>query len=92
MKSELTSALKNVLLALDYPDMPVVIQLSKDLKHGDFSSNLAMQLAGKLKFNSREIAQTIAVKLENDYPQLVKSAKIAGPGFINIKLNNIKNK
>ena len=90
MKSELTSALKNVLLALDYPDMPIVIQLPKDPKHGDFSSNLAMQLAGKLEFNSREIAQTIAVKLENDYPQLVESAKIAGPGFINIHIQKGK--
>ena len=86
MKSELTAALTNVLAALDYPDTPIVIQLPKDPEHGDFSSNLAMQLSGKLKSNPQEIAKSIAEKLENDYPQLVKSAEIAGPGFINIRI------
>ena len=84
MKSELTAALTNVLAALDYPDTPIVIQLPKNPEHGDFSSNLAMQLAGKLKTTPQEIAKSIAEKLENDYPQLVKSAEIAGPGFINL--------
>ena len=86
MKSELTAALTNVLAALDYPDTPIVIQLPKNTEHGDFSSNLAMQLAGKLKTTPQEIAKSIAEKLENDYPQLVKSAEIAGPGFINIRI------
>jgi arginyl-tRNA synthetase len=86
MKSELTAALTNVLAALDYPVTPIVIQLPKNPEHGDFSSNLAMQLSGKLKSNPQEIAKSIAEKLENDYPQLVKSAEIAGPGFINIRI------
>ena len=86
MKSELTAALTNVLAALDYPDTPIVIQLPKNPEHGDFSSNLAMQLSEKLKSNPQEIAKSIAEKLENDYPQLVKSAEIAGPGFINIRI------
>ena len=86
MKSEITAALKNVLVALDYPDTPVVIQLSKKSNHGDFSSSLAMQLARKLGINPHDIAQSIANKLEKDFPQLIESAKIAGPGFINIHI------
>ena len=86
MKSELTAALTNVLETLDYPDTPIVIQLPKNPEHGDFSSNLAMQLSGKLKSNPQEIAKSISEKLENDYPTLVKSAEIAGPGFINIRI------
>jgi len=86
MKSELTAALTNVLAALEYPPTPIVIQLPKNPEHGDFSSNLAMQLSGKLKSHPQEIAKSIAEKLENDYPQLVKSAEIAGPGFINIRI------
>ena len=64
MKSEITAALKNVLVALDYPDTPVVIQLSKKSNHGDFSSSLAMQLARKLGINPHDIAQSIANKLK----------------------------
>ena len=67
MKSELTAALKIILAALDYPDTPVVIQLPKNPAHGDFSTNLAMQLSGKLEPNAQEIAKFIAEKLENDY-------------------------
>ena len=90
MKSELTAALKNVLVELNYPDIPIVIQLPNNPEHGDFSSNMAMQLSGKLKSNPQEIAQTIAEKLENEYPNLVKSAKIAGPGFINIYIQKVQ--
>ena len=78
MKSELTAALKNVLISLEYPDTPVVIQLPKNPDHGDFSSNLAMQLAPKLGDNARDIAQSISEKLAKDFPHLVASAKIAG--------------
>ena len=86
MKSKLTAALKKVLAALDYPETPFYIQLPKNPKHGDFSSNLAMQLAGKLGSNPQEIAHSIVEKLEKDNPTLVKSADIAGPGFINIHI------
>ena len=86
MKTELTAALTTVLAELDYPDTPIVIQLPKNPEHGDFSSNLAMQVSGELKSNPREIAKSSAEKLENDYPHLVKSAEFAGPGFINIRI------
>jgi len=86
MKSELTAALKNVLAALDFPDTSIVIQQPKNSEHGDFSSNLAMQLAPILGDNPHDIAQSIANKLEIDFPQLVAAATIAGPGFINIHI------
>ena len=86
MKSELTAALKNVLAALDYPDTSIVIQLPKNPKHGNFSSNLAMQISGKLEKNARDIAQSISERLVKDFPKLVASAEIAGPGFINIHI------
>ena len=83
MKSKLTDALKNVLAILDYPNISVSIKLPKNSEHGDFSTNVAMQLSGKLESNPLEIAKSIIEKLENEYPKLVKSAEIAGPGFIN---------
>ena len=86
MKSELTAALKNVLAALDFPDTSNVNQQPKNSEHGDFSSNLAMLLAPILGDNPHDIAQSIANKLEIDFPQLVAAATIAGPGFINIHI------
>ena len=91
MKSELIAVLTKVLIALNYPNIPIVIQLPKNPKHGDFSTNLAMQLSGKLKSNPRDIAKSIIEILENDYPLLVKSAEVVNPGFININIQNLRN-
>jgi arginyl-tRNA synthetase len=53
---------------------------------GDYACNVAMQLAGKLKQPPRVIAETIANALK-DTPS-VESISVAGPGFLNIKLND----
>ena len=86
MKSDLITALKGVLTALDYPETNIIIQLPKNTEHGNFSTNLAMKLAGKLEANPLDIAKSIAENLETNYPELVESAEIAGPGFINISI------
>lgn len=48
-------------------------------EHGDYATNVAMQLAGKLGKNPREVAEAVAGKLEFE-------TSVAGPGFINIKV------
>lgn len=57
-----------------------------DEEHGDFSTNVAMQLAGKLvnppAGGPREIAEQITQKLAEQNIE----ASVAGPGFINIRL------
>ena len=90
MKSKLTAALRDVSVALGYPEIPIFIQLPKNPNHGDFSSNLAMQLAGKLDENPLEIAQSIVKKLLQDHSTLIESAEIAGPGFINIHIEKLQ--
>lgn len=57
-----------------------------DEQFGDFACNVAMQLAGALGKNPREIAEAIASEL--GALESVKSAEVAGPGFINIQLND----
>ncbi|MFQ6861267.1 MAG: arginine--tRNA ligase [Beduini sp.] len=61
----------------------IVIEIPRDTTHGDYSSNIAMQLTKQLKRNPREIAQTIVdgLKTDND---LITKVEIAGPGFINL--------
>ncbi|HEX5797439.1 MAG TPA: arginine--tRNA ligase [Candidatus Saccharimonadales bacterium] len=55
-------------------------------KFGDFSTNIALKLSGKLGRNPKEIAKDIADKLveQGDFA----SVDIAGPGFINITLKD----
>ena len=87
MKNTLSNALHEIITALDYPETNIVVQLPKNPEHGDFATNLAMQLGEKLGKNPRYIAQILAEKLIENYPKLVESAHIAGPGFLNITIN-----
>jgi arginyl-tRNA synthetase len=57
-----------------------------DAAFGDFATNVAMQLAGRLKQNPRDLATKIAEILP-EYSENVASAEVAGPGFINIRLS-----
>ena len=56
-----------------------------DAKFGDYSTNIAMILAGKLKRNPREIAEEITKKLRESSE--FESVEIAGAGFINLKIS-----
>ena len=51
---------------------------------GDYACNVAMQLAGKLGKNPREIATEIVAKMSEE---LDAELTVAGPGFINITLS-----
>ena len=87
MKHALTNALLEIITVLDFPKTDIVVQLPKNPEHGDFATNLALKLAGLTGNKPQEIAQAITQKLQEDYPSLVESASIAGPGFINISIN-----
>jgi arginyl-tRNA synthetase len=66
------------------PELPIALERPKSAEHGDYASNLAMQLARSLKRNPREIAQALVRALPSS-PHLEK-AEIAGAGFINLHL------
>ena len=61
------------------------IERPRQATHGDFSCNLAMQLARSLKRNPRQLAQLLVSELP--YSSLVESAEVAGAGFINFRLS-----
>ncbi|MEK7621124.1 MAG: arginine--tRNA ligase [Patescibacteria group bacterium] len=69
----------------------VSVELTRpDPQFGDFSCNVALQLAKKMANppagGPREIAQSLAAKIVED--DKVASAEAAGPGFINITLRD----
>lgn len=62
----------------------IEVQRTRDPKHGDFSSNLAMTLAAPAKRKPRDIATMLVERLPESV--LVERVEIAGPGFINFFL------
>ena len=56
-----------------------------DEQFGDYSTNVALQLAKKLNKKPREIAEAIVGKIKS--PDILK-AEVAGPGFINLTLTD----
>src|SRR6185312_4300011 len=59
-----------------------------DEQFGDYATNVALQLAGKLHKNPREVAETLAVKIRENLGGKVADVSVAGPGFLNIKLSD----
>ncbi|MBX3513732.1 MAG: arginine--tRNA ligase [Xanthobacteraceae bacterium] len=64
----------------------VVVEPPKDESHGDLATNAAMVLAKEAKQKPRDIAEKLAAKLKSA-PHVAK-ADVAGPGFINLSLEN----
>jgi arginyl-tRNA synthetase len=61
----------------------VVLERPRDATHGDYATNVAMQLARALKAPPRKIAASIVAALPaSDW---IEPPQIAGPGFINFR-------
>jgi arginyl-tRNA synthetase len=65
--------------------VPVIIQKPANIKFGDYTTNVAMIIASKLKMNVKDVAMIIANSLETE--KVIKKIEIAGAGFINIYLS-----
>ena len=84
---ELKQAIQNAVkkaFDLDLDVQNIVVETPKNKDHGDFSSNVAMQLTRQLHQNPRMIAQSI---LDAFSLEMVSNVEIAGPGFLNFTLS-----
>ncbi|QPT53674.1 arginine--tRNA ligase [Rothia kristinae] len=63
----------------------VRIERPKSREHGDWATNIALQLGKRVGRNPREVAQILATRLEAI--DGVAAVDIAGPGFLNIRLD-----
>jgi len=69
-------------------DVDVRVQLTRpEPEFGDYATNVALQLAGRLGKNPREIAEAIATQLRvsGEYSDV----SVAGPGFINFRVSEV---
>jgi arginyl-tRNA synthetase len=87
MKEQLKTNLEKIIKDLYDVDIKVELEIPKDQTNGDFATNIAMKLAGQLQKNPREIADAISYQLSAISKDLVDNVEIAGPGFINFRLN-----
>ena len=72
-------------LSADAADLSIILERPKSAKHGDFATNIAMQLAKPLRQNPRAIAEALIKALPAS--EIVAKVEIAGAGFINFFLN-----
>jgi arginyl-tRNA synthetase len=72
-------------VAPEATDAQVLIENPRDPSHGDFSCNLALQLAKRLKKNPRQLAAALAAAMPAD--DFVDAIEVAGAGFINFRLS-----
>ena len=91
---ELAAAIRTVLeeasaegsLALPAAEIPDPrVERPRNRDHGDWSTNVAMQLAKKAGTRPRDLAELLVPRLEA--LDGVASVEVAGPGFLNIRLD-----
>ena len=84
----LLSAVSNVAGGAS-PEGIVGVERTRDPKHGDFATNIALRLAKSARRNPRELAQAIVAALPSN--SLIARTEVAGAGFINFFLTPAAN-
>ncbi|MDH6197444.1 arginyl-tRNA synthetase [Mycobacterium frederiksbergense] len=71
---------------LDLGALPatVTVERPRNLEHGDYATNLALQLGKKVGVNPRELAGWLATALTS--ADGIAAAEVAGPGFVNLRI------
>ncbi|GGC86329.1 arginine--tRNA ligase [Thalassobacillus devorans] len=87
LKQEIQQAVLKAGLATEEELPEVVLEQPKDKSHGDYATNMAMQLARIAKKAPRMIAEDIVANFDNTKASIDK-IEIAGPGFINFYMDN----
>ena len=87
IKEEIQAAVLKAELATEEQIPNVVLESPKDKTNGDFSTNMAMQLARVAKKAPRMIAEELVANFDKAKASIEK-IEIAGPGFINFYMDN----
>lgn len=87
LKTALENAVKSIAEDRGYsvPDGFIVrLERPRQSGHGDWATNIAMQLAKPFGVNPRELAVSIIDSMPKE--NLIENAEVAGPGFMNFTL------
>ncbi|MGB5932304.1 MAG: arginine--tRNA ligase [Anaerolineae bacterium] len=93
MKREIARLLKDAVLkaqgAGDLPPFelpPLIVEQPQQEEHGDYASNLALQIARQVELSPRQLAEVMAKYLPE--AEFISRVEVAGPGFINFTLDD----
>ena len=84
IRNTLTDAVAAGELAVDVPD-EVRVERPRNREHGDWSTNISLQLAKGAGMPPREVATHLAIRL--GAVEGIKAVDVAGPGFLNITVD-----
>jgi arginyl-tRNA synthetase len=87
IKEEIRQAVLKAGLAAEDQIPDVILEIPKEKAHGDYSTNMAMQLARVAKKAPRMIAESLVENFDRSKASIEK-IELAGPGFINFYMNN----
>jgi arginyl-tRNA synthetase len=87
LKEEIRAAVVKANLATEDQIPDVILEVPKEKAHGDYSTNMAMQLARVAKKAPRVIAEALIENFDRSKASIEKM-EMAGPGFINFYMNN----
>ncbi|HHW82227.1 MAG TPA: arginine--tRNA ligase [Actinomycetales bacterium] len=87
IREALLAAIGGGELALDAADVPdVKVERPRQREHGDWATNVAMQLGKRAGTTPRALAEMLAARLGD--VDGIAAAEVAGPGFLNIRLDS----
>lgn len=93
MKREIAKLLKEAVSkaqgAGDLPPFelpPLLVEQPQREEHGDYASNLALQIARQVEISPRQLAEVIVKYLPE--AEFISRVEVAGPGFINFTLDD----
>ncbi len=89
MKADFLDIFNSVLSKLKFPLEKVIVQVPKNLEHGDFTTNYPMINAKDIGKNPMEIAEIIVNEINKINNPLIEKIDFISPGFINIKVNKV---
>lgn len=87
LKEEIKAAVVKAGLAAEDQIPDVILETPKEKAHGDYSTNMAMQLTKVAKKAPRLIAEALIANFDRSKASIEK-IELAGPGFINFYMNN----
>ncbi|MDR0453305.1 MAG: arginine--tRNA ligase [Deferribacteraceae bacterium] len=85
LRNIITEVVNKQFSGIKEEELAFTVSPSDNPEHGDYATNVAMQLAKTLKKNPKTIAESLA---ETIIHEDIKHIEIAGPGFMNFFIND----
>src|SRR3989344_7643153 len=86
MQEKIKKLIKDTLKNLEIEEVDFVVEHPEDLENGDYSTNVAMVCAKKLKTNPKDLAEKIKKELKKNLQKEIEKIE-AKSGFINFYLS-----